>query len=528
MRERNINRRQVRTNVILKESAIEPLEDRLLMSTYRVTTLGDSLGVVTPTSPGHFNATTLRGAINAANSHRGADTIIFADTVRGQLYLKNALPHISDGLAVIGPGHRKLTVWRDPAARSNFSVFFIDTGTKATISNLSIVGGTGTSVGNDQRGGGIYNAGILTVADCVIAGNYAHGRDNVRGAGEGGGIYNSGILSVFRSIVSGNVASGGAMDTPENRGAAASGGGIFSEQSVGSTLLSRCSISGNLAAGGNGSGVGGTASGGGISCLTSLKLVRCTVAGNNTYSPAGQFGGESRGGGIDSTVLVLDRTWVADNRGIQGVGVMVGDLVATNSTFSGNRATDTDSLFVGGGGLFVSGPGKLTNCTIVGNRGAGGGICSTADLHLTNCTVVRNAGGGIELEDGLLALNNSIVAENYSDFDNTPRNIDGFTGHVTSDSAYNVIGTGASGGIVNGRLGNHVGVTPSQLKLGSFGDHGGDTWTVPLLPGSVAINAGSTPRALDPEGHPLLTDQRGGGFDRVVGNRVDIGAFEVQ
>ena len=53
---------------------LEPLEGRLLFSTYTVTTLGDSAGVVTPAGTGKFNATTLRAAITAANAHLGADT----------------------------------------------------------------------------------------------------------------------------------------------------------------------------------------------------------------------------------------------------------------------------------------------------------------------------------------------------------------------------------------------------------------------------------------------------------------------
>src|SRR5207302_389585 len=56
--------------------------------------------------------------------------------------------------------------------------------------------------------------------------------------------------------------------------------------------------------------------------------------------------------------------------------------------------------------------------------------------------------------------------------------------------------------------------------IGSFGDHGGSTSTVPLLPGSPALDGGN----------PALlfgaTDQRG--FPRVVNNLPDIGADERQ
>ena len=46
------------------------------------------------------------------------------------------------------------------------------------------------------------------------------------------------------------------------------------------------------------------------------------------------------------------------------------------------------------------------------------------------------------------------------------------------------------------------------------------------MPGSPAINAGSNALAVDAQGNPLTTDQRGTGFPRIVDGTVDIGAFE--
>jgi hypothetical protein len=56
-------------------------------------------------------------------------------------------------------------------------------------------------------------------------------------------------------------------------------------------------------------------------------------------------------------------------------------------------------------------------------------------------------------------------------------------------------------------------------------DNGGPTWTVALLPGSNAINAGDAVYGcVDYASIPLATDQRG--HARVVGPVCDIGAFE--
>ena len=64
--------------------------------------------------------------------------------------------------------------------------------------------------------------------------------------------------------------------------------------------------------------------------------------------------------------------------------------------------------------------------------------------------------------------------------------------------------------------------------LGPLAFNGGPTQTHALLPGSPAIDAGSNALAVDfgfPE-NPLVSDQRGDGFDRIVSGTVDIGAFE--
>ena len=85
---------------------------------------------------------------------------------------------------------------------------------------------------------------------------------------------------------------------------------------------------------------------------------------------------------------------------------------------------------------------------------------------------------------------------------------DDISGTVSSTSAYNLIGTGGSGGLVNGDNGNQVGV--ANPGLDPLANNGGPTQTIALLPGSPAIDAGSNALAVDPTtGQPLTTDQRG-------------------
>src|SRR5262249_41153556 len=69
-------------------------------------------------------------------------------------------------------------------------------------------------------------------------------------------------------------------------------------------------------------------------------------------------------------------------------------------------------------------------------------------------------------------------------------------------------------------------VIAADPQLGPLQNNGGPTPTMSLLPGSPAIDAGVNSYALDAQGNPLTTDQRG--LPRIRGAAVDLGAYEVQ
>ena len=93
---------------------------------------------------------------------------------------------------------------------------------------------------------------------------------------------------------------------------------------------------------------------------------------------------------------------------------------------------------------------------------------------------------------------------------------DGF--NTIMSEGYN-ISSDDGAGYLNGP-GDQINTDP---QLGPLQDNGGPTFTHALLFGSPAINAG------DPDFvPPPLYDQRGPGFDRIRGGRIDIGSFEVQ
>ncbi|MGH9762976.1 MAG: choice-of-anchor Q domain-containing protein, partial [Blastocatellia bacterium] len=108
----------------------------------------------------------------------------------------------------------------------------------ATLNTLTITNGNATS------GGGIQNAGTLTVIGCTINANHAPGPSS---NGTGGGIENSGALTVINSTISGN-------------SAGASGGGIDNEGASATATAVNSTINGNSAGSGGGifTGAGAT------------------------------------------------------------------------------------------------------------------------------------------------------------------------------------------------------------------------------------------------------------------------------
>ncbi len=257
-------------------------------------------------------------------------------------------------------------------------------------------------------------------------------------------------------------------------------------------------------------------------------------------------------GGIANfgTMTIADST-VESNAydGYQGGGILNdGSLTVTDSTIADNSAEV-------GGGIFNAGTATVINSTIadnfaglgtLGGNAGGGGIASDGNsLTVINSTVADNftegvSGGGLDVEGGTATLDNTIVALNTNQAGPNQRDDpNDIAGTVSPDSAYNLIGTGGSGGLTGGTNHNQVGVVDPGLYQGNpeiccgpyfqgLADNGGPTQTISLLLGSPAINAGSVNLADDPTtGQPLTTDQRGPGFPRTADGTVDIGAYEL-
>jgi predicted outer membrane repeat protein len=285
----------------------------------------------------------------------------------------------------------------------------------------------------------------------------------------------------------------------------------------------------------------GAGRGGAISDQVAAVTVRATQLLNNMAD----FGGGIRNSG--GSLSVLQSTFAGNLAPSSGGGIFDGTdangsgvLTVQDSTFASN------STGLNGGAIYLTsdfptitvnpyqGPGAqatIGNSTFVGNLAGqiGSAIAAVNSLSLTvtNSTLTQNLAGAAGALYSVISppvrLVDTIVAGNVlADAHNKPTTVASDVAGLALDpaSAYNLIGTGGSGGLQNTN-GNQVGV--ANPGLGTLGDNGGPTQTVALLPGSPAIDAGDPNFTAPPN-----FDQRGPGFVRVVHGRVDIGAFEVQ
>ena len=202
------------------------------------------------------------------------------------------------------------------------------------------------------------------------------------------------------------------------------------------------------------------------------------------------------GAGIsnEGTLTVIQSTITANSASYCGGGIdNEGTLTVNNSTISGNGATYND-----GAGITV------------------GVYNTTATLTINNSTISGNsapAGGAIWIYSGSAASQNSVVANNSGGNCSGTFTSNGY--NLSSDNTCNFNGPGD--------------MNNTDPKLGTLGNHGGPTQTIPLLSGSPAIDAGNPNGCTDGNGMLLTTDQRGAPRpDPEDTGGCDIGAFERQ
>ncbi|MCA1992040.1 MAG: DUF4347 domain-containing protein [Coleofasciculus sp. S288] len=294
------------------------------------------LVALTVSSTADAGVGSLREAITTANNLPGLDTISFNLNSPSLISLTSGQLDITDDLNIFGLGASNLTI----SGSNNSRVFNIGVDTSVEIADLTITDGR-----SDTFGGGLFNAGSVTLIGSTVNSNSAF---------EGGGIDNNGTVTLIGSTVSRNSTEAiGGIDnngiltlidsTVSSNFSAFFAGGIANS---GSMTVTNSTISGNSAR-----------FIGGISNDGILTVTNSTISSNDSA------GG---GGGINNSgTLTVTNSTVSNNSSLEGgAGINNrGTLTVTNSTISRN------SLFFGGGAVANtnSGSASIGNTIIAGN-----------------------------------------------------------------------------------------------------------------------------------------------------------------
>jgi hypothetical protein len=336
-----------------RRPAVEALEDRMLLSTWLVTSLTD-------TGTGSGSSGDLRYCVAHANQTTGDNTINFK--VGGVLTLTQGplvLSNTTGTLTIKGLTSVPMPIKGAISDSKGFlvPVLEVNSGVTASISGLEFTKG-------DL--GGVLNEGNLSLTDCSITGNTS--------TGGAGGIQNDGTLSLTGCTINDNSTSG-------------PGAGLFNDRGASATLTD-CTISSNViswATGSNGKPIVGA----GICNFGTLTVADSTLSDNLAgYDGAfKQVGSGATGAGLynSGTATLSNCTFSGNRSAVDGGGVanvlnlpvsgVVANLTMTSCTVSSNAAPT-------GGGLFNQSPSLfLSNTILAGNFGDSGPDVSDADNH---------------------------------------------------------------------------------------------------------------------------------------------------
>jgi hypothetical protein len=295
------------------------------------------------------------------------------------------------------------------------------------------IGGNGANdftfeFGGQALGGAVFtDSALTTIADSVFTDNLAKGGDQGNnssgvtdqdtngfvGLATGGGVCNQGAsLNVTNSLFTGNVAKGGNSGT--GVGGSAAGGGILSA-GFSTATLTRVTLLGNGAFGGNGAPAspGGSGVGGGFyngfdataTVSRSLFLANQAVGGaggSKATGGVGEGGAIANGGGFgdlllsaydlgpDDSSLALDQSTLALNVALGGNGGAGGN--------GGNGLGG--AVFADAGTIVVISASSLSLNMAIGGAGTDGGVGYGGGIYVTN-------GASVSLEETAVRANDA-------------------------------------------------------------------------------------------------------------------------
>ena len=265
----------------------------------------------------------LRAAIEEANAE-AKGTLVTIDVPSGTYKLKlGTLSITRNAVSIDGSGtvvlkekgtHRFMSV--GPVAQASVTDVTIEGGNAGTgsgggLSNsgLTTLGSVTITGSTAARGGGVYNArgGTLDFdASTVSNSTAANGSRSSRPGGSGGGILNAGSLTLYNTTVSGNSAGSGGPGLNKTAGAGGNGGGI---DNTGTALIIASTVNSNVAgsggmgldgdeASGAGGDGGGLYSSPGSSVTVNESVMESDVSGSSGPSGESPFPHAGDGGAI--------------------------------------------------------------------------------------------------------------------------------------------------------------------------------------------------------------------------------------
>ncbi|MCB0059158.1 MAG: hypothetical protein KDE45_19100, partial [Caldilineaceae bacterium] len=286
---------------------------------------------------------------------------------------------IDKALRIQGPGATQLTISGNHASR-----IFNISGHGVHLADLRLVDG------KDFSGGGILNAGILHLTDCILEGHHV---DALLSSGYGGAIFNQGALFITNTLIHDNTIYASGLYTY------ALGGGIHNQGGV--LFLNGSTLSQNLVSGGGGPEAAAISNVNGL-----VTILNSTISGNRaTYNSGALFN--------LSGVMHVSHSTIVDNSVdpiSPGYAILNGDgtldlrnsIVANNDvaancgpslvTSLGYNLADDDSCNLGGpgdlpgsdphlGALKVNDVGLPTHTLLSGSPALDAGICTDHNDH---------------------------------------------------------------------------------------------------------------------------------------------------
>jgi hypothetical protein len=452
----------------------------------------------------------LREAIAYAESLGGSQTVTFASSLTSSSAATITLTQTGDDTA--GPSalgiDTNITI-QGPTTGNGITIagndtqrlFYVAAGASLSLDDLTITDGSATG-GSSQDGGG--------------------------GAGLGGAIFSQGSVNILQSTLVGNTATGGNGGDDVNAEGGGGMGGNGNEENGGGPNGGFETGHGGFGGGGGDQGGNGGFGGGGGEYSGNGGF---GGGGGGYYTGAGGFGG----GGANGSYL-----------GGAGAGMggaifnAAGSLSIIDSTLSANQAVGGNEIQGnnpragdGFGGAVFNLNGSLTladdtfdaNAVTAGTNqqnSSNNGTATAADVYTLGLANVVAYDGGPNIGPA-----NGTASASLTDnlFVNGKVNGSAGTDLVLNNNSGNSTATG-SNNLDTGSSGLTSGISTTvastALDLGTLGNYGGTTQTIPLLAGSPAIGAGV---AVDYPGTstPITTDQRGYGPRPAS---PDIGAFQ--